>query len=221
MPGFAGRLPGPATGGPSPFRIDLTVADITFDPADLYVPAGVPIQVHLTSRDAGVPHALQVTDTAGRVVFVDHDAHVGSWSWTLPALPAGRYALADLVHPSTVGTLHVGEAAPPATPSTGPTPAGSGAATIAVTVDATGFTPSTITMPAGRHFFIRLLNQDAGARHGIVLYDAAGSVMMEAGSAGPLGTFTYPIDAMPAGTFTYRDPGNPAFTGTLVLVTGG
>jgi hypothetical protein len=217
--GIAGRVPGP--GAAAPFVVDLAVADFAFDPADVYVPAGVPIQVRLTSRDAGVPHALRVADAGGHVVFVDGDGRVGSWSWTLPALPAGRYAFADSIHPSTTGTLHVGETAPPAAPSPSPAASGSIARTVDLTVDATGFTPSVITMPARQRFFVRLHNQDGTARHGIVLVDAAGNVMMGAGSADPFGTFTYPIDALPAGTYTFHDPGHPALAGTLLLVARG
>src|SRR4029079_18908643 len=50
--------PSPSAGAVMPIAVVLVAENIALSPAELHVPVGTPIALHLDHRDAGVPHGL-------------------------------------------------------------------------------------------------------------------------------------------------------------------
>jgi hypothetical protein len=205
-----------ATVPPTATVIELAVRDLAFVPTDLYAPADAPFEIRLADEDTQVPLGLEILDDAGRSRYASEVATgVTMRTFPVPALPTGTYAIRDRVHPNTSGVLHVGSAEPTG-PALSPSPAPT-FAHVVITTAGHAFTPTAVSFPVGRRFFIELHNLDTGVSHGIAIDDATGTPMLRAGaSSGPVSI--YPVDAMPAGSYVIFDPADPAVRATLVVV---
>ncbi len=101
---------GPAPSGPSSgTSIDIAALNIAFDKAELAAPADEPFQIVFANNDAGVPHNVEIKDSAGTSIFKGEIfSGVETRTYDVPALAAGSYTFVCTVHPNMVGTLTVG-----------------------------------------------------------------------------------------------------------------
>jgi len=99
-----------ASGGATGTVLELTASGIAFDKTDLTAPAGVPFQITFTNNDAGIPHNVVIhkDSPTGAVVWQGAIfSGVATQTYDVPALPAGTYGFACVVHPNMTGTLTV------------------------------------------------------------------------------------------------------------------
>ncbi len=83
----------------------IRAVNVSFDPAEVTLPAGTPLRIILDNQDSGVPHDI-------RVFQGDHE-FARSPTVTGPAqtevrfgpLPPGRYQFGCTIHPNMLGTL--------------------------------------------------------------------------------------------------------------------
>ena len=92
---------------------DLTIRaeNITFMPATMAAPAGVPLEVTLQNADLDVPHNLRLmAPPAFQRSLLETEIIVGPAETTMaiPGLAPGRYRFDCSVHPSMVADLDVG-----------------------------------------------------------------------------------------------------------------
>ena len=101
-----GSRPPPAPSGPS---VALTARGISFVEKELTLPAGKPVTVRFTNRDAGTPHnfALYTDKSAATKIFAGSIlTGPGSTSYRFTAPPAGTYYFRCDVHPTIMnGTV--------------------------------------------------------------------------------------------------------------------
>ncbi len=106
----------PASGGPSQSTqpgasagttvAQLSAQNIAFDKTELGVPADQPFQIEFANNDAGVPHNVEIKDTAGASLFQGEVfSGIATQTYDAPPLPAGAYQFICTVHPNMVGTL--------------------------------------------------------------------------------------------------------------------
>ena len=99
-----------ASGGATGTVLELTASGTAFDKTDLAAPAGVPFQITFTNNDAGIPHDVVIhkDSPTGAVVWQGAIfSGVATQTYDVPALPAGTYGFACVVHPNMTGTLTV------------------------------------------------------------------------------------------------------------------
>ena len=97
--------PSGATGGTV---LNVKASSIAFDVTSLTAPAGQPFQIAFDNEDAGVPHNIAITDSAGAVAWKgDLVTGVTQTTYNVPALSAGTYTFMCQVHPTMTGTLEV------------------------------------------------------------------------------------------------------------------
>ena len=106
---------GPAPSGPAPSgpsdetTIEIAALNIAFDKSELEAPADEPFQIVFANNDAGVPHNVEIKDSAGTSVFKGEIfPGVETRTYDVPALAAGSYTFICTVHPNMAGTLTVG-----------------------------------------------------------------------------------------------------------------
>jgi plastocyanin len=101
---------GPAESGaaaPAAGAADVTVEakGIAFTQTSWSGPAGRPFTIAFSNQDPGTPHDIQIKDSSGAVVFKgDIFSGVDTRVYQVPALPAGDYTFACVVHPNMTGT---------------------------------------------------------------------------------------------------------------------
>ena len=83
--------------------VTVTAQNITFEQADLEVPADTPFMLEFVNNDASVPHNVEIRDRAGKPVFkTDTFPGVETRSFDAPALTAGPYQFVCTVHPNMI-----------------------------------------------------------------------------------------------------------------------
>ena len=96
-------------GGPTATTIDIAALNIAFDKSELAAPADQPFQIVFANNDAGVPHNVEIKDSAGTSIFKGEIfSGVETRTYDVPALAAGSYTFICTVHPNMAGTLTVG-----------------------------------------------------------------------------------------------------------------
>lgn len=101
--------PAPDEGPPA--LIDIVAADIAFEPTSITIPAGVDVRVHITNRDAAVPHnvALQAgPGFATKLIASEIMTGPAVNDLDIPGLVAGRYRFVCEVHPMMTVEVQVG-----------------------------------------------------------------------------------------------------------------
>ena len=83
--------------------VTVTATNITWEQADLEVPADTPFTLELVNNDASVPHNVEIRDQAGTSVFnTETFPGVETRSFDAPALTAGPYQFVCTVHPNMI-----------------------------------------------------------------------------------------------------------------------
>ena len=96
-------------GAPTATKIDIAAVNIAFDKSELAAPADEPFQIVFANNDAGVPHNVEIKDSAGTSIFKGEIfPGVETRTYDVPALAAGSYTFICTVHPNMAGTLTVG-----------------------------------------------------------------------------------------------------------------
>ena len=81
----------------------MTATNITWEQADLEVPADTPFTLELVNNDASVPHNVEIRDQAGAPLFTSETfPGVETRSFDAPALTAGPYQFVCTVHPNMI-----------------------------------------------------------------------------------------------------------------------
>ena len=86
------------------------VSAMSFEQSALEVLAGVPFMIRFDNNQPGMPHnvAIHVGTATGAEVFKgDIFPGVGTRTYNVQALTAGKYAFICTIHPNMVGTLTV------------------------------------------------------------------------------------------------------------------
>jgi plastocyanin len=100
----SGSAPASAPAAPASGEVvTVTATNITWEQADLEVPADTPFTLELVNNDASVPHNVQIRDRAGTPLF-DTATFPGveTRSFDAPGLPAGPYQFVCTVHPTMI-----------------------------------------------------------------------------------------------------------------------
>ena len=83
--------------------VTVSASNISFEQADLEVPADTPFTLEFMNKDASVPHDVEIRDRSGAPVFkTDTFPGVETRSFDAPALPAGPYQFVCTVHPTMI-----------------------------------------------------------------------------------------------------------------------
>ena len=83
--------------------VTVTATNITFEQADLEIPADTPFTLELVNNDASVPHNVDIRDQAGTSLFTtDTFPGVETRTFEAPPLPAGSYQFVCTVHPNMI-----------------------------------------------------------------------------------------------------------------------
>ena len=83
--------------------VTVTATNITWEQADLEVPADTPFTLELVNNDASVPHNVDIRDEAGTSLYItDTFPGVETRSFDAPALTAGAYQFVCTVHPNMI-----------------------------------------------------------------------------------------------------------------------
>jgi cytochrome c oxidase subunit 2 len=102
QPGASGEPP-PSGAGPT---LTLSALNVTYEQADLNVPAGAPFKIEFENKDNAVPHNVEIKDASGTSVFKGEIFKgVDKRTYDVPALAAGTYTFVCTVHPNMTGTL--------------------------------------------------------------------------------------------------------------------
>jgi hypothetical protein len=91
---------------PSVVHQEFLAQNIAFEPDQLTIPAGHPLQIVIDNRDPGVPHGLRI-ETAAQVAVFTGPIAVGPkrTTYDVPALAPGPYRMVCPVHPVMVVEL--------------------------------------------------------------------------------------------------------------------
>jgi cytochrome c oxidase subunit 2 len=110
-PGPTGVVPGSASAAPQGSTLELTAANLAFQPTSLTAKADAPFTLNFTNNDAGIPHSVVIhtgPNTSDPAAFTGEIfTGVATRPYPVPALKAGTYAFSCAVHPSMTGTLTV------------------------------------------------------------------------------------------------------------------
>jgi len=142
--------PSPTSGG----EVEIEAKDFTFTPGTISIAAGAPVTVSFRNDDSGIPHGVDVAKNASDTPIARATVITGvsRTTFTIPALPAGTYAIWCPVHPRMTATLAVGgasaaTASPTATAAATATPAATAEPTQAPTPDPTSYEPPPTYYP--------------------------------------------------------------------------
>lgn len=101
----ASGSPGPGASGATTVA-EVTAQNIAFDQTALSVPADQAFQIAFDNQDSGVPHNVEIKDSAGASLFKGEIfSGVDTRNYDVPPLAAGGYQFICTVHPNMVGTL--------------------------------------------------------------------------------------------------------------------
>lgn len=95
---------------PTPIAVIRAVEakDFAFAPASLSAPAGAPFKIVFSNADASIPHNIEIRTSDGVSRFKGTIiTGVATITYAVPALAAGDYRLACIVHSNMTGTLTV------------------------------------------------------------------------------------------------------------------
>jgi plastocyanin len=123
-------------GGPT-----VTAEALTFDTAEIDLPAGQPTTLTFDNEDAGIPHNIAIynDDSLSETLFQGEQfPGIDIRQYVIPALDPGTYFFHCDVHPTMTGTVVVGGAPSGGTGTGGASPPG-----------ATGSTGATGSSPSG------------------------------------------------------------------------
>lgn len=82
--------------------------DFAFSPSQLSAPANTPFRLVFSNADAAIQHNVVIRTGAGAQVYSGKIiTGVSKVTYTIPALAAGEYGLACIVHPDMSGSLAV------------------------------------------------------------------------------------------------------------------
>jgi plastocyanin len=88
--------------------VKVSATNTAFDQKEIEAKAGAAFQISFTNNDAGVPHNIQITAPDGSQPFKGAIfTGAGTTTYDVPALAAGTYTFACVVHPTMTGTLTV------------------------------------------------------------------------------------------------------------------
>lgn len=88
--------------------VQLSAQSIAFDPTELSAPADQAFQIEFANNEAGIPHNVEVKDSAGASKFNGEIfPGVETRTYDVPPLAAGAYQFVCSVHPNMTGTLTV------------------------------------------------------------------------------------------------------------------
>ncbi len=93
-----------------PIAVVLVAENITLSPAELHVPVGTPIALHVDHRDAGVPHGIVLeapTNPPTRLYTGEIVTGPTTQDAVIPGLIPGAYRFTCQVHPMMTATLVV------------------------------------------------------------------------------------------------------------------
>ena len=86
----------------------IEAKDFAFSPVSLSAPADAPFKIAFSNADAAIPHNVMIVTGDGTPRFSGKIVNgVTTITYAVPALPAGSYRLACIVHPAMTGTLTV------------------------------------------------------------------------------------------------------------------
>ena len=104
----ANATPAPLPSGAAGPTVELTAKNVAYTANTLQAPANTAFTIHFVNADAGVPHNVEIKDSAGTSVFKGEIITGQSeTTYAVPALAAGTYTFACTVHPNMTGTLTV------------------------------------------------------------------------------------------------------------------
>lgn len=94
---------------PSGDAVTITAVNIAFTEDEVEVPADAAFTIRFENNDAGVPHNVEIKDSANQSAFTgDIFNGVETRDYSVPALAAGEYTFVCTVHPNMTGTLTAG-----------------------------------------------------------------------------------------------------------------
>jgi plastocyanin len=86
--------------------LQIAAQNIAFSTDELQAPAGKAFIIEFENRDAGIPHNVEIRDSAGTSVFMgDIFNGVAARTYQVPAIGSGTYTFICTVHPNMTGTL--------------------------------------------------------------------------------------------------------------------
>ena len=104
----ANATPAPLPSGAAGPTVELTAKNVAYTANTLQAPANTAFTIHFVNADAGVPHNVEIKDSAGKSAFKGEIiTGQAETTYAVPALAAGTYTFACTVHPNMTGTLTV------------------------------------------------------------------------------------------------------------------
>jgi plastocyanin len=98
----------PPSQGPSGPVVQISALNIQFNTTELSAPANTAFQIEFQNDDNGIPHNVEIKDSAGSTVFNGAIFNgVDKQDYAVPALAAGTYKFLCSVHTAMTGTLTV------------------------------------------------------------------------------------------------------------------
>lgn len=88
------------------------------------------------------------------------------------------------------------------------------AADVSLAAQNIAFTPTELTLPAGKPFTLAFDNQDAGVPHDVAIKDASGAEVFKGDIVTGPAVVVYDVPAIPAGQYTFICTVHPNMTGT-------
>ena len=83
--------------------VQVSAVNVAFEQDALTVPADAPFQIEFANNDAGIPHNVEIRDSAGTSLFKGEVFNgVETRTYDAPANPAGAYQWICTVHPNMV-----------------------------------------------------------------------------------------------------------------------
>jgi plastocyanin len=202
---------------PPPQQIQVAAENTMFDPTELSVSLGPPVEIRFDNRDKD-QHNIVIFDgeDESAPVLLDGEVITGpsqtTYQWSPPR--PGSYFFHCKIHPvQMTGSITVQEG-PPGGPGGGPPPD-------SAEISATNrqFSTASLALPAGRPVTIHFTNNDPD-QHNVAIFrgeDATGDVVFRGEIfAGPE-TMEYRFDAPEPGEYFFHCDVHPDMTGTITF----